>query len=116
MKATFQKVIKDPNYVFLVGKENGVLVGTVMGVICNSLYGDCRPFMVVEDLIVSKDHRRKGIGSTLMRELEKIGMERDCCQTIFVTESRRTDAVGFYQSLGYDADRYTGFKKKLGDG
>ena len=51
-----------------------------------------------------------------MRELEKIAVERNCRQTIFVTESNRTDAIAFYQSLGYEADRYTGFKKKLADG
>jgi ribosomal protein S18 acetylase RimI-like enzyme len=93
-----------------------MLAGSVMGVICESLYGECKPFMVVEDVIVSRDFRRRGVGTTLMRELEKMATERHCRQTIFITESSRTDAVAFYQSLGYEADRYTGFKKKLGDG
>ena len=116
MKSSFHQIRKDPNYIYLVAKEGGILAGSVMGIICENLYGDCRPFMVIEDVIVSNDFRRKGIGTILMREFEKIAMKRNCCQTIFVTETRRKDAIVFYQSLGYDADRYTGFKKKLEDG
>ena len=32
---------------------------------------------------------------------------------IFVTESERTDALRFYESLGYKSDAYKGFKKRL---
>jgi ribosomal protein S18 acetylase RimI-like enzyme len=116
MRPLFHKVGNDPNYIFLVVKDDGILAGSVMGVICENLYGECKPFMVVEDVVVSKDLRPRGIGTILMRELEKIAVERNCRQTIFVTESNRTDAIAFYQSLGYEADRYTGFKKKLADG
>lgn len=116
MKSSFHKVSKDPNYIYLVAKEGGILAGSVMGIICENLYGECRPFMVIEDVIVSHDFRRKGVGTILMRELEKIAMKRNCCQTIFVTETRRKDAIVFYQSLGYDADSHKGFKKKLEEG
>ena len=115
MKSSFHKVSKDPNYIYLVAKEDGILAGSVAGILCENLYGECKPFMVIEDVIVSNDFRRNGVGSILMGELEKIAMERNCSQIIFITETRRKDAVAFYQSLGYDAERYTGFKKKLGD-
>ncbi len=69
--------------------------------------------MVIEDVIVDKNYRRQSIGSQLMRELEKRAIERICSNIIFVTESTRTVAVEFYRSLGYEVDRYKGFKKRL---
>jgi len=86
-----------------------------MGIVCEELYGECRPFMVVEDVIVDQNHRRQGIGSLLMRELERRAIVRDCAYIIFVTEQDRTTAHAFYASLGYSPDKYRGFKKRLGD-
>jgi ribosomal protein S18 acetylase RimI-like enzyme len=51
-----------------------------------------------------------------MHELEKGAIDHDCCQIIFVTEANRTEAIGFYKSLGYEFEPYKGFKKKLGVG
>ncbi|MBA7487340.1 hypothetical protein ES707_22903 [subsurface metagenome] len=69
--------------------------------------------MVIEDVIVDKNRRRKGVGSVLMSTLEQRAVERHCCQVIFVTEADRTEAHRFYASLGYDPDAYKGFKKQL---
>jgi ribosomal protein S18 acetylase RimI-like enzyme len=113
MQATFQRLENNPNYIFLVAKLDHQLVGSVMGIICEELYGECNPFMVIEDVIVDKRQTRKGIGSQLMRELESIAVERECGYIIFVTECERTEAHRFYESLGYKSDTHKGFKKRL---
>ena len=113
MRATFQRLKGNPNYIFLVAERQNRLVGSVMGIICEELYGDCKPFIVVEDVIVDKHHRRLGIASSLMRELERYASESNCNYIIFVTESERTEAHRFYESLGYKSDAYKGFKKRL---
>ena len=113
MRATFQRLKDDPDYVFLAAKSDQRLVGSVMGIVCEELYADCVPFMVVEDVIVDKARRREGIGSALMCELEKYAAERDCGYILFVTESERTDAQRFCESLGDKPDAYKGFKKHL---
>jgi GNAT superfamily N-acetyltransferase len=113
MRAAFQRLSLDPDYVFLVAKLKGGVIGSIMGIVCEELYGECRPFMVVEDVIVDKDHRRKGIGASLMRQLEECAADRNCGYIIFVTEKERTEAHRFYESLGYTLDAYRGFKKRL---
>ena len=85
-----------------------------MGIVCEELYGDCKPFMVIEDIVVNKDHRRSGVGSALMGALEGCAVERNCNYIIFVTESERTEAHRFYESLGYNPNACKGFKKYLG--
>lgn len=113
MQETFQRLKRDPNYIFLVAEQRGQLVGSVMGIICEELYGQCRPFMIIEDVVVDRKNRRKGIATLLMRELEARAAGIDCSYIIFVTESTRSEARKFYESLGYDAESYHGFKKRL---
>ena len=103
---------KENRHIILVYEENGKVIGTVMGVICRELYGDCRPFLVVENFIVDKNHRRKGIGKFLMSALEQKAREQNCTQMILVTEKDRLDACGFYASYGFHTNN-AGYKKKL---
>ena len=113
MRTTFQRLQSNPNYIFLAAIQQNRLVGSVMGIICEELYGECKPFMLVEDVIVDKRHRRLRIGSSLMGALEKGAGAMDCNYIIFVTESERREALGFYESIGYQSDAYKGFKKRL---
>jgi len=113
MRATFQRLKRNSSYILLVADEQNNLVGSVMGIICEELYGDCKPFMVVEDVIVDKHQRRLGIASSLMGELERCAAKHNCNYIIFVTESERAEAHRFYESLGYKSDAYKGFKKRL---
>jgi ribosomal protein S18 acetylase RimI-like enzyme len=115
MTTAFQRLAGNPDYIFLGAKLDGKLVGSVMGIVCEELYGQCRPFMVVEDVVVDEGSRRRGVGSQLMRELERRAAGRGCRSIIFVTEQDRTSAHRFYESLGYSCDKYQGFKKRLGD-
>ena len=113
MRSTFRRLEEDPDYMFLGVREGGCLVGSVMGVICRELYGSCRPFMVVEDVIVDRDHRRRGIGLKLMQAVEQEALRHDCSYIMLVTDASRTDALGFYEHLGYHPERYRACKKYL---
>ena len=113
MQKTYSKLKDNSNYIFLVAEIDGTIAGTVMGVICSELYGDCKPFMILEDLVVNKSHRKRGIGKTLIKNLEREAKKRNCSQIVFITEANRHDAVSFYESVGYDSNKHTGFKKKI---
>lgn len=115
MRETFKRLAANTNYILLVAKLGDAVVGSVMGVICEELYGQCKPFMVVEDVIVDRAHRRGGVGTQLMRQLENEATQHGCSYIIFVTESERTDACQFYASIGYRPDAFAGFKKRLGN-
>jgi ribosomal protein S18 acetylase RimI-like enzyme len=114
MEETFARLKEDPDYIFLVADVEDEIAGSLMGIICEELYRECRPFMVIEDVIVDREFREQGIGSALMREIEAYAVSRNCNYIIFVSERERIDAVPFYRSLGYAPDSYRGFKKRLG--
>ncbi len=113
MSSTFKRLKTNPAYILLAAKQNDTLAGFAMGIICEELYGDCKPFMIIEDLIVDKNQRRNGTGAALMGGLEEFATGHDCCQIIFVTESDRTEAHRFYRSSGYEFEPYKGFKKRI---
>lgn len=113
MKQKFSGVSKNPNYIFLCAEENGRVIGTIQGIVCEELYGECLPFLVMENFVVAEKFRGKGVGRQLLKELEKIGKERKCSQIIFITETDRKDTIEFYEKVGFNSTSHRGFKKSL---
>ncbi len=112
MKEQLQLIKAENNHIILVCEEDGIIIGSVMGIVCRELYGDCHPFLVVENMIVDKEHRNQGVGTMLLKTLEIEAKTRNCTQMILVTEKERLDACAFYESLGFSKNT-TGYKKKL---
>ncbi len=112
MAQNLRRIKEDPDYIVLVAKEEDLIVGSVMGIICLDLVGDCRPFMVIENVIVKGLWHGKEIGTQLMEEIEKIGSARNCYYTMLVSGGHRKEAHQFYEKVGYDSD-VRGFKKYL---
>ncbi|MBS3999682.1 MAG: GNAT family N-acetyltransferase [Desulfobulbaceae bacterium] len=113
MKEKFLQISQDDKYIFLVAEKDQNIVGTIQGIICEELYGECFPFLVMENFVVDENHQGNGIGRKLLYELERIGMQKNCSQIVFITESDRKDTVKFYEKVGFDSISHKGFKKKL---
>lgn len=113
MQNQFKNLQRKNTHILLSAVEQNHLVGSVMGIICEELYGNCEPFLVIEDMIVDKNERKKGIGKALISELQRLAKERDCTQVILVTEANRLDACRFYESVGFHPSANRGYKKKL---
>ena len=105
MEQNFSELSKNPNYIFLCAEENGKVIGTIQGIICEELYGKCLPFLVMENFVIAEKYRGRGVGRELLKELEKIGKERKCSQIIFITETETglmlPEAVSLYKKKGY---------------
>lgn len=113
MSESFKRITSNPDYILLTAKVDGQVAGSVMGIVCLDLVGKCRPFMLIENVIVSSAYRARGIGTMLMNEIENIGRLRNCYYTMFVSAGHRKEAHQFYKGCGYDLDLVRGFKKYL---
>lgn len=113
MNVAFDKINNSDNHVILCAKEQGKVVGSVLGVICNELIGQCTPFMVLEDVAVLNSHRRKGIAKRLMTEMEAYAITKNCNMILFVSSEHRKVAHKLYESLGYGTDKVNGYRKRL---
>lgn len=112
MAVVYGRMADNLDYILLGAKSpEGTLMGTVMGVLCLDCAKDCRPFMVMENMVVHRDHHRKGVGQRLVEALEAIARERRCFFMEFCSSSFRKGAHQFYHAAGYDPDLVKGFRK-----
>ena len=109
----FSMILLDPNYHVLGARKEGHLVGSLVAIVCHDLFGECIPYMIVENVIVAEEARKQGIGTGLMEKAEAIARERGCRYIMLVSAAERTKAMEFYHGLGYDSENYRGFKKIL---
>ena len=114
LSENFRKLSHKPEYMLIGAKdENNRLLGSAMGIICLDFVGDCRPFAVLENLIVSEKARGLGIGKMLVHYIENWARERNCYYLMFTSMAKRKEAHEFYQRIGYEKGVVEGFKKYL---
>jgi GNAT superfamily N-acetyltransferase len=83
----------------IVAEEGGVVVGFALFFHNYSTFL-ARPGLYLEDLFVLPEHRRKGHGLALLRELARIAVERRCGRLEWSVLHWNEPAVAFYRSLG----------------
>ena len=92
-------------------RETGRLSGSLLAIAFGDFCGDCRPVVLVENVVTHTDYQRKGIGKRMFEEIEAWGRERNAAYIILCSSMNRTGAHEFYQAIGYDEVK--GFKKYL---
>ncbi len=113
MRKVLEKNRDNPNHMVIAAKIDGRLVGTLLAVVCEMLFGQCRSFMVIEDVVIDENNRRKGIGAAMIAYIEDYARKQDCSYIMLITDTDRKGSQTFYRSLGYQSDEFCAFKKKL---
>lgn len=98
--------LKEQPGLFLVGTIEGAVVATAM-------VGFDGHRGWVYYLAVAPGHRGKSFGRMLMREAERLLVERGCPKLNLQLRSSNTDAVEFYRKLGYTQDEVISFGRRL---
>jgi len=91
------------NFLFLKAEYNNEIVGCVKA-------RETGEFCWIEKLIVAPQFQKMGIGSILMREIEKVFP--DTRLYLLCTGSRKPGNLGFYESLGYKMRDLTKYGEK----
>lgn len=94
-----------------VNRENGEIIGSLLGVVFEDICGDCRPILLVENVAVLDKCQGQGVGRRMFEEIERWGREMDCHYEMLVSGMNRTGAHKFYKRIGFDEVK--GFKKYL---
>jgi aminoglycoside 6'-N-acetyltransferase I len=86
-------------FVAIEGKE---IVGAV--IVKNDYYAKGLS-LVIEELIVKSECQGKGIGSKLVKEIEKIAKKKKA-HTVYLYTSKKSRAFKFYKRLGYEESEH----------
>ena len=101
--ATFVEILGDERRVFLVAEDDdGEVVGTADLVVVPNLTHAARPLAYVENVVVDREHRGRGIGASLMAECEARAREAGAYKLQLLSNADRTDAHRFYEDLGFE--------------
>lgn len=94
---------------FFVATDGGTLIGTVM-----AGYDGHRGWLY--SLAVAPTHRRRGVGTALLKHAEAALAARGCLKLNLQVLASSADAPAFYAAHGYRADDVISLGKRLGDG
>ena len=88
-----KKLERDPD-LFLVAEEEGELVGSVIGGF------DGRRGLIYH-LAVDRRHAGRGLGRTLMAEVERRLAARGCLRAYLLVKAENLEVIDVYQHLGW---------------
>lgn len=94
----------------MVIRLEGRIVASAVLTILPNLSRRGRPYGIIENVIVSPQYRRQGLGAQLMEEAKRRCRDKNCYKLMFLSSATRTDAHQFYQKLGFDGSSKRGFQ------
>lgn len=99
------------NTYLLVCDDDGEIIATALLCLCQDVMYKSQPFALVENLVVSADYQREGVGKSMMDYIEDFCLQKDCSKIMLQTGNENRDARDFYTAMGYDPDAKIGFIK-----
>lgn len=111
LNGIFEKGLYNSHQAYLVAKYEGKIVGFVSLVIKDSLWDEGK-LGHINELVVDRFHRNKGIGKDLLEEIIKVAKEKSCKRVELDSAFRRKEAHLFYKSQGFEKCNFL-FSKKI---
>lgn len=99
----------DPNMKFVVAEDQGKLAAVCVLVIVRNLTRGGRPFGLIENVVTSENHRKKGYGSQILQKALDLARQADCYKVMLLTSSKEDATLRFYEKNGFEKDVKTGF-------
>ena len=81
------------------------LIGTCTLNVCANLSWSGRPFAIIENIIVTKSERNKGIGKYLLLVASRTAVSKNCYKIALMTQQRTSAIEAFYKSAGFSDDK-----------
>ena len=85
----------DPNSITIVMSKENIVIGVATLHIIKKL---TRILGLIEDVAVNKNYRGLGIGKKLVKELIKIGNEKNCDKIVLSSSEKNSK---FYEKIGF---------------
>jgi GNAT superfamily N-acetyltransferase len=107
LREVFSRLVLYPDYKVYIAESGGRPVGTFALLIADTLGDRCAPEGIVEDVVVARDARGRGIGRRMMEFALERCREAGCYKMALSSNLRREDAHRFYETLGFQKHGYS---------
>lgn len=108
----FEKIVSDPEIIAILAEEKSVVIGLCIGTLRKKSGMVELKTMYIEDLIVDRNFRGKGIASQLYEEMEERGRNTGAKRLDLMVWEFNSDAKRFYEKQGMRPQRYI-YEKEL---
>lgn len=104
-------MVKDDHCVFVATEKENIL-GWIHGFMALRIESDS--FVEIGGMVVDEKNRNKGLGTQLVKNVEKWSKEKNCFHMRVRSNIKRTDAHRFYQNMDFEIlKNQTVFGKKI---
>lgn len=108
----FRKIQEDPNQELTIAEIDGNKVATFQLTFIQYLNFEGTLRAQIEAVRTRSDYRGQGIGTKVLTYAINRAKEKGCSLVQLTSDKRRTEALKFYEKLGFK-DSHEGFKLKL---
>jgi ribosomal protein S18 acetylase RimI-like enzyme len=91
---------KTSHAVVLLARVHGEYVGMAICFLGFSTF-HAKPLMNIHDFMVLPDFRDQGVGKALLKKIETIAIDLDCCKMTLEVQENNTAARRLYRRFGY---------------
>ena len=111
--ASLNLYLADQSNVLVVAYIENRFAGLASGSIREKPYPNSR-WLYVDEVDVTADYRRQGVGKAMMNTLLRLATEQSCCELWLGTEHDNSAAQALYNSLKpLEVESFVGFTYKL---
>jgi ribosomal protein S18 acetylase RimI-like enzyme len=102
-RVAWQAIAAQTGRTILVAESGGAVIGTIDCTVLPNLTRGARPFLLVENVVVTARHRRSGVGAALLDAAIALARGAGCYKAQLLSRSSRQTAHSFYESRGFRA-------------
>lgn len=105
-RATWQRMLGTADLTVYLAEAGGQAVGTATLLVAPHLTYGCRPFALLEAVVVKYAHRRRGVARLLLRRALQDARAASCLKVQLLSHKRHSEdgAHELYRSLGFTAE------------
>ena len=100
-RQVFDEILTLPHLEFIVAERERHVVATCYLNVIPNLTRSARPYAILENVVVERAWRRKGIGKAIVAFALSRAWDRGCYKVMLQTGSRRASTPRFYRACGF---------------
>ena len=109
LQQLWQQILNDLSQHVLVAESDKRIIASLVLIVITNLTRGGQPYGLIENLVTDTAHRKKGIGTGLLKYAQQIGWEKGCYKIMLLTGRRQPEFFRFYEGAGFKQGTKTGF-------
>jgi GNAT superfamily N-acetyltransferase len=101
IKATWSDLLGSDLIRLFVADLGGTLASTCMLALIPNLTRGARPIGIIENVVTHPDHRREGLGRSVLAAALQAAWTVNCYKVMLATGSRKPETLRFYEGAGF---------------